>query len=107
MLDELGGEIAVFGYDVRQNEMQVKRLINRVSVEASFFKKLSAMENLRFWGRLHGLSGRTLNARCVDALEFVGLAERAHDKVATVGGDLQIRLDREATRLDDLHLQVE
>jgi ABC-2 type transport system ATP-binding protein len=51
------GEISVFGYDVRHDEMRVKRLINRVSVEASFFKKLSAMENLLYAVRLYGRGG--------------------------------------------------
>ncbi len=37
------GHIAVFGHDVLQEEMAVKRLINRVSVDASFFKKLTPM----------------------------------------------------------------
>ena len=35
------GEVSVFGNDVQDDELTVKRLINRVSVEASFFKKLS------------------------------------------------------------------
>ena len=39
------GEVKVFGYDVEKDEMAVKRLINRVSVEASFFKKLSVGES--------------------------------------------------------------
>jgi ABC-2 type transport system ATP-binding protein len=39
--------------------MAVKRLINRVSVDAAFFKKLSPMENLLFAARLYGLDGRT------------------------------------------------
>ncbi|MFL5805426.1 MAG: ATP-binding cassette domain-containing protein, partial [Roseiflexaceae bacterium] len=38
-----GGEIRVFGHDVQHEERTVRRLINRVSVEASFFKKLSAL----------------------------------------------------------------
>ena len=40
------GQVRVFGLDIQRDEDAVKRLINRVSVEASFFKKLSAMENL-------------------------------------------------------------
>ncbi|NJL95799.1 MAG: ATP-binding cassette domain-containing protein, partial [Anaerolineae bacterium] len=35
-----GGRVTVFGYDVQQHEMTVKHLINRVSVDAAFFKKL-------------------------------------------------------------------
>src|SRR5487761_1314888 len=40
------GHVSIFGYDVEKNERKVQALINRVSVEASFFKKLSPMENL-------------------------------------------------------------
>jgi len=43
-----GGEVIVMGHDVEKDPMQVQRLINRVSVEASFFKKLSPMENLLY-----------------------------------------------------------
>ena len=42
--------------------MAVKRLINRVSVDAAFFKKLSPMENLIFAARLYGLDGRKAEA---------------------------------------------
>jgi ABC-2 type transport system ATP-binding protein len=68
------GEIAVFGYDVREHEMQVKRLINRVSVEASFFKKLSAMENLLYAVRLYGRSGGDLRAEITAILVELGIA---------------------------------
>ena len=50
------GDVRVFGMDIDRDELAVKRLINRVSVEASFFKKLSAMENLIYAGRLYGVS---------------------------------------------------
>ena len=50
-----GGAIRVFGYDVQRDERAVRRLINRVSVEASFFKKLSALENLMYAARLYDL----------------------------------------------------
>ena len=45
------GSMQVFGYDVVRQPMEVQRLINRVSVEASFFKKLSPMENLIYGAR--------------------------------------------------------
>jgi ABC-2 type transport system ATP-binding protein len=51
------------------------------------------MENVKFWGRLHGLSGKRLRARAVEALEFVGLSERAHDRVAQFSGGMQRRLN--------------
>jgi ABC-2 type transport system ATP-binding protein len=52
------GRVEVFGYDIVRHELQVKRLINRVSVDAAFFKKLSPMENLTFAARVYGLDVR-------------------------------------------------
>ena len=71
------GDIQVFGYDVVNEPMEVQRLINRVSVEASFFKKLSPMENLLYGARLYGMSGRETRRRVVEILIRLGLKERA------------------------------
>ena len=49
------GTVRVFGHDVVREERAVQRLINRVSVEAAFFRKLSPMENLLYSARLYGL----------------------------------------------------
>ena len=49
------GRVEVFGHDVERDEMAVKRLINRVSVDAAFFKKLSPAENLVYAARLYGI----------------------------------------------------
>jgi ABC-2 type transport system ATP-binding protein len=49
------GEVRVFGHDVVREPRAVQRLINRVSVEAAFFRKLSPMENLLYSARLYGL----------------------------------------------------
>lgn len=71
------GFIQVFGYDVVKQAMQVQRLINRVSVEASFFKKLSPMENLIYGARLYGLDGRDTRKHVVEILTRLGLEPRA------------------------------
>jgi ABC-2 type transport system ATP-binding protein len=67
------GSITIFGYDVHSDEAIVKRLINRVSVEASFFKKLSAMENLLYSSRLYGRSGGSLRKDIVEILNALGI----------------------------------
>ena len=71
------GAIAVFGHDVRDDEMAVKRLINRVSVEASFFKKLTPMENLLYGARLYGVDAREARRRAVEILTRLGLKKDA------------------------------
>jgi ABC-2 type transport system ATP-binding protein len=73
-LDE--GRVEVFGHDIEREEMAVKRLINRVSVDAAFFKKLSPMENLVFAARLYGLDGRTAKRETVAILARLGISEK-------------------------------
>jgi ABC-2 type transport system ATP-binding protein len=53
--------------------MQVQRSINRVSVEASFFKKLSPMENLLYGARLYGMEGKETRRKVVEILTRLGL----------------------------------
>lgn len=67
------GSITVFGHDVVSQPMQVQRLINRVSVEASFFKKLSPMENLLYGARLYGMEGKETRRKVVEILTRLGL----------------------------------
>ncbi len=67
------GEVRVFGFDIRADEDAVKRLINRVSVEASFFKKLSAMENLVYAGRLYGVAPDESRAKALVILRRLGV----------------------------------
>src|SRR3989442_5426340 len=51
------GTASVFGYDVVRHPAQVRRHINRVSVEASFFKEMSPWENMLYAARLYGGGG--------------------------------------------------
>ena len=67
------GSITVFGHDVVSHPMEVQRLINRVSVEASFFKKLSPMENLLYGARLYGMEGKETRRNIVEILTRLGL----------------------------------
>ncbi|MFN8593916.1 MAG: ABC transporter ATP-binding protein [Thermomicrobiales bacterium] len=68
------GTVTVFGYDVRRDEAEIKRLINRVSVEASFFKKLSPWENLAYALRLYGRSGSAVRDEAFAVLARLGIA---------------------------------
>jgi ABC-2 type transport system ATP-binding protein len=67
------GEVRIFGLDIRRDELAVKRLINRVSVEASFFKKLSAMENLVYAARLYGVRPNESRPKIAGILGRLGI----------------------------------
>jgi ABC-2 type transport system ATP-binding protein len=72
-----GGRITVFGHDVIEEARAVQALINRVSVEASFFKKLSPMENLMYGARLYGVSAGEINQRVLEILARLGLEKKS------------------------------
>jgi len=67
------GRIVVLGFDVVRQPMQVQQLINRVSVEASFFKKLSPLENLMYGARLYGMESRETRKQIFEILTRLGL----------------------------------
>ena len=67
-----GGEARIFGHDAFTETRAVRRLINRVSVEASFFKKMSAVENLSYAARFYGMPIRETRKRIPEILERVG-----------------------------------
>ena len=69
------GNVRIFGLDIDRDELAVKRLINRVSVEASFFKKLSAMENLVYAGRLYGVAPAESRPKIVSILRRLGIED--------------------------------
>ena len=70
------GRVEVFGHDIVREEMAVKRLINRVSVDAAFFKKLSPMENLLFAARLYGIDPGVARREAVVISERLGIARK-------------------------------
>jgi len=73
-LDE--GRVEVFGHDLVKEEMAVKRLINRVSVDAAFFKKLSPAENLSFAARLYGLDAGAARKEAIRIMARLGIGEK-------------------------------
>jgi ABC-2 type transport system ATP-binding protein len=72
LLLEDGGSARIFGHDVFTETRAVRRLINRVSVEASFFKKMSAAENLSYAARFYGMSPGSTRNRIPEILGRVG-----------------------------------
>jgi ABC-2 type transport system ATP-binding protein len=70
-----GGSARVFGHDVFGEPRAVRRLVNRVSVEASFFKKMSATENLSYAARFYGMTAGETRGEIPRILERVGFPD--------------------------------
>jgi ABC-2 type transport system ATP-binding protein len=85
-----GGSAVIFGHDVEKNPKAVRRLVNRVSVEASFFKKMSAMENLGYAARFYGMTARETRHRIPEILTGVGFpAERRNESMEELSRGMQ------------------
>ncbi len=69
------GRVEVFGLDINRDELAVKRLINRVSVDAAFFKKLSPSENLMYAARLYGVDTGHARREIVRILGRLGISQ--------------------------------
>jgi len=75
-----GGTATVFGKDAFRDTRAVRRMVNRVSVEASFFKKMSATENLSYAARFYGLRPNQTKDKIPEILTRVGFPKDRRDE---------------------------
>jgi len=75
-----GGDARILGNDVVASPRAVRRLVNRVSVEASFFKKMSAAENLGYAARYYGMTSKETRDRIPEILQRVGFPPDRRDE---------------------------
>ncbi|TMC38919.1 MAG: ABC transporter ATP-binding protein [Chloroflexi bacterium] len=74
------GTARVFGWDVVKEALEVRTHVNRVSVEAAFFKELSPWENMVYAARLYGNVRRGTRRRVLEVLELLGLPRDVIDQ---------------------------
>ena len=85
-----GGTAHVFGHDCFRQTRAVRRLVNRVSVEASFFKKMSAAENLAYAARFYGMGPSQTRHAIPEILERVGFPpERRNEAMEHLSRGMQ------------------
>src|SRR3954462_12210103 len=85
-----GGTATVFGRDAFKDTRAVRRMVNRVSVEASFFKKMSAIENLSYAARFYGLRASETREQIPEILGRVGFpADRRGDPMENLSRGMQ------------------
>jgi ABC-2 type transport system ATP-binding protein len=75
-----GGSARILGHDVVAEHRAVRRVVNRVSVEASFFKKMSAAENLSYAARYYGMTSGQTREKIPAILERVGFPTDRRDE---------------------------
>jgi ABC-2 type transport system ATP-binding protein len=95
------GDVLIGGRRLAGDTDPSKRRIGLVPQDLALYEELSARDNLRFFGALYHLTGGRLEVAIGEALDLVGLADRARDPVRTFSGGMKRRLNLAAGILHD------
>ncbi len=95
------GEVRIDGRKLSGDIDPGKRRIGLVPQDLALYEELSARDNLQFFRALYGLTGARLDRALTSALELVGLADRAKDRVKVFSGGMKRRLNLAAGLLHD------
>ncbi len=87
------GEAKIGGYSITKEPMQAKKLLGVVPQEIALYPKLSARQNLDFFGRMYDMSGATLDRRIDEILDFIDLKDRQKDRIETFSGGMKRRVN--------------
>ena len=87
------GTVRILGHDLATEVKAIRNLLGVVFQHPGLDAKLTVVENLRHHGHLYGLAGRTLRHRISELLERFGVSDRATERVETLSGGLQRRVE--------------
>ncbi|MBW7454496.1 ABC transporter ATP-binding protein [Paenibacillus sepulcri] len=93
------GSVSLFGRDITNDIDAVSKYIGYVPQEITLYEKLSAYDNLEFFGQAYGVHGNELKRRIQEILEKTGLIDRARDEVQTFSGGMKRRINIAAAML--------
>jgi len=99
ILQPNSGALHVFGIDAVKEAAKVRNIIGYVPQGITLYEKLSAYDNLKFFGEMYGLRGSQLKERISTVLTQVGLLDRAKDAVGTFSGGMMRRVNIAAALL--------
>ena len=100
------GTVTVAGRPIGIGAGEAKGAIGLVPQDVALYEDLTAVENLRFFGRLQGLAGARLRTRIADVLGVVGLEDRAGDRVDSYSGGMRRRANIAVGLLHDPRLLI-
>lgn len=94
LLKPTTGSICIKGKDIVKNPYWTRQHISLIGSNAwvSFDMQLSVRENLEFWGRLYGLSGKELKQRITAASESLAITDRLNEPIRTLSSGLRQRV---------------
>ena len=92
ILPPSGGTARVFGLDPTMDGQRIREKTGVLTESPSLYERLSARENLEFFGTLAGIPSEKLSQRVLDILDFFGLQNRVDDKIETYSKGMKQRL---------------
>jgi ABC-2 type transport system ATP-binding protein len=87
------GTATIGGYDIVKHDNKVRQQIGLVSEKMIMYDRLTAKENLRFFGKLYNIPKSTLNQRIDELLELVQLSKWKDSKVGTFSTGMRQRMN--------------
>lgn len=87
------GDVRLAGHSVLSHSIEVRRALGVVPQEIALYPTLTAAENLKFWGRMYGLSGGDLDDAVEYGLKTAGLEDKARSRVETFSGGMKRRIN--------------
>lgn len=88
------GDILLDGVSIVKAPKQIRKTLGYVPQDIALYETLSGLDNLKFWGRMHGLHGTELKQAMEYVASMVDLSEeRLHQKVSTYSGGMKRRLN--------------
>jgi ABC-2 type transport system ATP-binding protein len=106
LLRPTSGTVTLCDYDVVNDSASVRSLFGLAPQEVALYPSLTARENLRYFGRLYGLTGRMLSERIDYCLALTGLSDKADTQVDTYSGGMKRRANLAAAILHSPRLLV-
>ncbi len=93
LLEPTAGDAKIGGYSIIRQPLQAKSLLGVIPQEIALYRRLSARQNLEFFGKMYGLGGAKLGRRVDEVLEFIELTDRQRDRIDTFSGGMKRRVN--------------
>ncbi|RMG75473.1 MAG: ABC transporter ATP-binding protein [Chloroflexi bacterium] len=93
LIPPTSGDAKIGGYSIINSPIQAKKLLGVIPQEIALYPKLTARQNLEFFGRMYGLGGSVLRKQVDEVLEFIDLKDRQNDRVETFSGGMKRRVN--------------
>ncbi|MBN1428754.1 MAG: ABC transporter ATP-binding protein [Anaerolineae bacterium] len=93
LIEPTRGDALIGGHSIVREPLKAKSLLGIVPQEVALYPKLSARQNLDFFGRMYGMGGKALSVRIDEVLDIIDLADRQKDLIETFSGGMKRRVN--------------